>query len=228
MSKCVGIQQPNYLPWLGYFYKIKRSSKFILLDTVDIQTGNAFSLTNRTKIKTAQGEQWLTVPIRKGESKIISDILIDNVQPWKKRHLNAVLIAYKKSSYFEEIYSLFESIILKENEKLAELNSTFINVICNYLKINTPLINASTIDINKSDKNERIIAYCKYLKADTYISGTGGKKYNNPSLFEKAGLKIEYLDYKLPVYNQLYGDFIPGLSILDVLFNYGKETSNYL
>ena len=104
----VAIHQPNFIPWLGYFSKINQSDKFIILDTVDLQIGNANSITNRTRIKTQQGELWLTIPIKKSESKLIHSIQMDNKQPWQKKILKSIQMAYSKAPQFNSIFPIFE------------------------------------------------------------------------------------------------------------------------
>lgn len=224
--KSIAIHQPNYLPWLGYFHKIQIADEFVILDDVDYQSGNASSITNRTRIKTSNGGVLLTVPVLKNhESRHINQIRIDNQQPWAKKHLKTLQMAYAKSAHFDEIYVLLEAILSQKFEFLALLNETLIREICNYLEIGTPLRLSSSLDtIEVSEKNERIIEICEKLGATVYFSGNGAREYNDEALYVSHGLKLDYTQFSAPVYPQLYGEFLGGLSIVDALFNCERET----
>jgi len=228
MKVSVGIQQPNYFPWLGYFHKIKLSDSFVFLDTVDIQTRTESSFTNRTRIKTKQGTQWLTVPIKKGNSKKIKDVIIDNIQPWKQKHLNTLFHAYKKAPFFEDGYPVIQKLILADFEKLSDFNIACITYICNYLHLQTKINRASEISIDETDKNLRLISICKSQGGNIYLSGEGGKKYNDMNLFAEHHIKVNYVDFSVTSYHQLYGEFINGLSIIDALFNCGNATEQFV
>ncbi len=223
MGHVIGIQQPNYLPWLGYFHKIKLSDNFVLLDTVDIQTRSSYSLTNRTRIKTKHGVKWLTVPIRRGKSRKIKDILIDNIQPWKQKHLNTLFHVYKKATFFEEEYPGLEKLFYNDFEKLSDFNIACIMYICKHFQIKTVVKRASELSVDENDKNARLIAICKALKGSMYLSGEGGKKYNNADLFSENKIQLKYINFSAPDYFQLYGKFVSGLSVVDALFNCGSK-----
>jgi hypothetical protein len=228
MELVISIQQPNYMPWLGYFHKIKLSDTFVFLDTVDIQTRSSYSLTNRAHIKTKQGVQWLTVPIRKGQSRKIKDILIDNVQPWKQKQLNTLFHAYNKAPFFEEVYHGLEKLFSNDFEKLADLNIACIAYICEHFQIGSDMKRASEIPVDENDKNNRLISICKALRGDVYLSGEGGKKYNNESLFLLNKVQLKYINFSVPEYHQLYGKFVNGLSVIDAFFNCGDNAKQLI
>lgn len=221
--KVVSIHQPNYLPWPGYFNKISRSDVFVILDTVEFQTGNATSLTNRARIKSPQGELLLTMPVRKGPSKIIKDIVVDNTQPWRKKHLASIHMHYKKAVGFNDAYPVIENILTQTIDSMSVLNTLLIKDICTFLGITTPIVVASELPVLTEDKNMRLIEICKHLDATVYLSGNGAKKYNDHDLYKQHGLDIEYNNYAAPPYPQMYGAFMPYLSMLDALLNMGKE-----
>lgn len=224
--KSIAIHQPNYLPWLGYFYKIQLADEFVILDDVDYQSGNASSITNRTRIKTSQGELLLSVPVLKNrDSHHINQIRIDERQPWAKKHLKTLQMAYAKSSHFDEIYALLEPVLSQKFESLALLNETLIRKICAYLEIEKSLCRSSLLDAREStEKNERIIEICRKLGATVYFSGNGAREYNDEALYVSQGIELRYAQFSAPSYPQLYGDFVAGLSIVDALFNCGRET----
>jgi len=223
----VGIHQPNFLPWFGFFYKISLCDVFVILDTVDIELGSAKSITHRTRIKTNTGSNWLSIPLIKSDSKIIKDVLINNSVDWKSKMLKTVYYQYRKSNHFDFFYTIFEEIINEKTEHLADLNIKAISKISNILSLNVPIIKSSGLNINSTDRNLRLIEICNSQDANIYISGKGGKKYNNEVLFQKNNIKIQYVEFNHPIYEQLWGDFIPNLSIIDLLFNCGKDSKNY-
>src|SRR5215217_2643200 len=102
------------MPWPGYFYKIAHADAFVLLDNVEYQSGNATSITNRTKIKTPQGELFINVPVKKGAT-LIKDVLIDNAQPWRKKLLKTVQQNYAKAPFFNDYFTQFETIVNKQH-----------------------------------------------------------------------------------------------------------------
>ena len=228
--KSIAIHQPNYLPWLGYFHKIQLADEFVILDDVDYQSGNATSITNRTRIKTANGETLLTIPVLKNhESRHINQVRIDNKQPWPKKHLRTLQMAYAKSPHFDEVYALIEAVLSREFERLAPLNQSLIGEICGYLELETPLRLSSSLDgVQATEKNERIIEICQSLGATAYFSGSGAREYNDEALYLSHNIKLDYTRFAAPVYPQLHGEFVAGLSIVDALFNCGRETKALL
>lgn len=212
------IHQPNFLPWEGFFYKISRADVFVILDNVDIVLGSSKAITNRTTIKTHSGPQWITLPLRKNESKKILDQRIIEGN-WREKMLKAVDHSYRKSKFYADISPLIEDIIMFDSNNLVDYNVNGIERICAHLEIDTRIIKASSLDLDSKERNQRIIDICNTLNAETYFSGNGGKKYHEENLFIQQGISIEYSDFKSNPYNQLYGEFIPGLSIIDKLFN---------
>mgnify|MGYP001286647470 FL=1 len=222
MIRTCAIHQPNFMPWLGYFYKIANSDVFVILDNVDILLGSSKAITNRVKIKTQMGEQWLTVPIKKGDSKLIKDIKVQD-NNWRIKLLKTIQQNYGKTAYFSKIFPLVEQLILFQTENLSAYNTNIITIISKHLGINTPIILASELTNISTDRNQRIIDICKNLNCNTYLSGKGGTKYHDISLFNNNNINIHLTNYTHPVYNQLYGDFVEGLSVIDYLFSNSME-----
>jgi WbqC-like protein family len=227
--KVAAIHQPNYLPWLGYFYKIQQADVFILLDDVDFQTGNASSITNRTKLKGANGEFLLTVPVlTPSESRQILHLKIDNRQNWRKKHLHSLRSAYGRSHHFLEVFPLIEEAFSQNFDCLADLNITLIEAITVYLGINTPLVRSSQIEGISSRKNQRLIDLCQRVGANVYLSGNGARNYIEEDLFEVSKIQLIYTDFVAPVYDQLHGEFVTNLSVVDCLFNCGRDALGVL
>ncbi len=223
----VAIHQPNYIPWLGYFYKIYLCDIFVYLDDVPY-TKN--SIINRNKLKTAQGAAWLTVDVlSKGRyGQLIKDVEINNNVPWSKNHWKTISQNYAKAPYFTEYRSFFEQIYLKRWERLADLNESLIGATCQLLGLrNAKFVKSSSLEVSGAS-TQLLVNICKVVGADTYLAGFGSKKYMDEAAFEKASLKFRYSDFKRPTYRQLWGDFIPDLSIIDLLFNEGERSLEIL
>lgn len=210
--------QPAYLPWLGYFDKIAKSDVFIYLDSVQFEKN---SFTNRNRIKTPQGAAWLTIPVQmKGHlGKRILDIEIDNHQPWKKKHLNAIYLNYKKVANFEEKYHKIEKIYHRnEYQLLSDLCWDQLLFWLKELHIQTKVMKQSELSI-ESKKSDLIFDLCKQFTVSTYISGALGKDYLEEKKFAEQNIQIAYQDYQSPEYPQLWGEFMPNLSVLDFWMN---------
>ncbi len=221
------IHQPNYLPWLGYFYKICQCDVFVFLDNVQYSKNN---IINRNKIKTPQGVRWLTVGVlTKGQyGQLISEVEVNNSVPWNKVHEKSIFQNYHKAAYFEKYTPFFEHIYESSWGKLVGLNETLVKMICELLGIKSvKFVQASELAASGTE-TKLLVNICKAVGADTYLSGFGGKKYMDEDAFEKEGIRLEYYDFKHPTYQQLWGDFIPNLSVIDLLFNEGERSLEIL
>lgn len=225
--KKVVITQSNYIPWKGYFDAIAGVDECILYDDVQYTRRD---WRNRNQIKTPAGLQWLTVPVQvKGKfEQRIQDVFIDSVD-WSNDHLKAFHQNYKRSKFFDEIYSLMENEYAKNNfVKLSELNRHFIQVICSYLKIDTKITSSSEYQL-VDGKTERLVSICQQTNATEYISGPAARNYLDESLFKNAGIALKWLDYSgYQNYPQLWGDFVHQVTILDLLFNCGSDSRDYM
>ena len=226
MSITVVILQPGYLPWLGFFDQMYKSDIFVILDDVQY---DKHGWRNRNRIKTMQGVQWLTVPVLiSGKNKpIIKDVLIDNRTTWHKKHLKGIEQNYKKSQFFSDYFYIFEEILSKEWKYLIDLDMEFIFRLNTVLGLNRKINFASNLSI-KADKTERLINICLMLNASKYLTGDAAKEYINKDDFIKNNINLEFHSYNHPNYTQLYGEFIPYLSIIDLIFNHGNESLKIL
>lgn len=220
----ITIHQPNYLPWLGFFDKIKKSDIFVILDDAEYSK-NCFI--NRNKIKTENGGKWITLPVNcKSKTKILDVKLNSNIN-WKRKHINTLKMNYSKSAYFNMFWNDIEFIFEKNHISLKDLCNDFILYFISILDISCDVIYSSHLDVN-SNSSQRILDICNILSADEYISGANGKDYLIEDSFKDNNIKITYQDYKHPIYNQLHGEFIPYMSIVDVLFNEGVGCKHIL
>eukprot|EP01034_Spumella_vulgaris_P016629 gene16629-21227_t len=137
--KTVGIHQPNFFPWLGYFHKMAQSDVFVLLDTVDIVLGSAKSITHRTRIKTPQGVQWLGIPLQKQDTKLIKDLLISPLPGWQQKMLETLARQYGKTPYWKTLSPFVEECLLFETDSLSVYNVNIIRKTAQFLGIHTPL-----------------------------------------------------------------------------------------
>ncbi|ADD08050.1 WbqC family protein [Candidatus Aciduliprofundum boonei] len=225
LDKIVAAHQPNYLPWIGYFHKILKSDVFIILDHVQFSRRGFI---NRNRVKGPKGAVWLTVPVRVHGTMRIMDVHIDNTKKWNKKHADTLKAFYAKAPYFEEVYPILREVYELRWESLAEFNIEIIMRIVNMLDINRKFIRSSTLEL-QGKKMDMIIELCKKVGATVYFSGKGAMRYQDPKVFEKNGIKLVYQEFEHPVYPQRFGDFVPNLSILDMLFNVGiKNTREIL
>ena len=217
----LAMHQPNYLPWPGYFVKMAQCDIFVILDAVQFPRG--CSVANRNLIKTPKGLHMLTVPVqRKGLSLQRYDEVIA-VPGWQRKHLKTLRLNYAKAPHFQDIFPQLEQ-ALQAGGSLADINYAFIKQVYNWLQLDTKLVFLSSLpQFAGLKKNELIVALCEHFSAHTYLSGSGGKAYHQIELFTRNGLQLEYLTYQPVPYPQLWGDFIPNLSAVDMLFNCGAQ-----
>ena len=216
----VAIHQPQYLPWLGYFDKIDRADLFVLLDTVQFKK-NEFQ--NRNKVKTAQGWQWLTVPVRYRFPQCIHEVGVNNDTNWPHKHRQALVSNYSKAPYFESHLSFFDELFSTNWDLLVELNAHCVRSLMGTFGITTPIRLAHEWDLS-DDPTGRLVDICHRAGADTYLSGAGARDYLDLAQFEQAGIHVLFQEYDHPEYPQLFGDFEPHMSAVDLLFNCGSDS----
>jgi hypothetical protein len=214
----VAVHQPQYLPWLGYFDKIDRADVFVLLDNVQFKKNE---WQNRNKIKTAQGWQWVTVPVKYKYPQLINEVTINNTARWQDKHRKAILTNYTKAPCYDCLREFFEGIFSQPWHLICELNIRVVRGLAELLGIDTYLFVASELGELPQDPDERLIAITKYFEADTYLAGNGGIQYMDLEKYEKNGIEVIFQDYKHPVYGQLFGDFEPCMSVIDLMLNTG-------
>jgi hypothetical protein len=221
----VAVHQPQYLPWLGYFDKIASADVFVLLDNVQYKKNE---WQNRNRIKTAAGPQWLTVPVTYRFGQRINEVLINNRESWQKRQKQTIITNYRKSPHWQELSTALEEIFVRPWEGLADLNIFVVRRLVEILGVSTPIHVASELPAFPEDPDERLIGIAKHFGADAYLAGSGGHNYMNLDKFEQNGVKVLFQDYRHPVYRQLFEGFEPFLSVVDLIFNHGKESLRIL
>lgn len=235
----IGILQPGYLPWLGFFEQMYNTDVFVILD--DVQYDKK-SWRNRNRIRTKDGWIWLTVPVlTKGSfSQRIQDVCINNEIPWQRKHLKSLETNYQKASYYKDHIDFFRELYSKEWKYLLDLDMAVIEYLKAQLKLNAKIFFSSSLYAADPEeledpaascraatcgaKNEKILNICKKLSADILYDGESAESFIDKALFAKEGINIEFQHYNHPVYTQLFQPFMPYMSVIDLLFNCGNAS----
>lgn len=215
--------QSHYLPWLGYLDKMDRSDIFVVLDDVQYEK-NGWQ--NRNRIRTAKGWQWLTVPVHAHLLDPLNDVQIVATESWQKDHKKSLELNYQKASHFSFLWKNLKEIYEKEWQSLVALNDACLKILLGTAGIEgKKIVYSSTLGIS-SRETGRLVDLCKHFKADTYLSGDGARDYLNLSLFQEAGIAVQFQHFSHPVYLQggKTEAFLEGLSSVDLLFHHGKES----
>jgi hypothetical protein len=226
----VSCHQPNYLPYLGFFDKMKKSDVFVLYDAVQFTDAN---YQHRNRIRTNQGWMWLTMPVERHKIPI-NEILVkkDSImskQPWQQYHWNVIEATYKKTPYFKNYADELKEIYVgKPYTHMAELNIALITFLAKAGNISTPMKRLSEMGVSSDDAAERLALATEKLGGDTYLSGSsGGSKYElNTEEFSKRNIKLAFQEFHHPEYPQYHtrydGKFEKYMGAIDALFNTGS------
>lgn len=221
------IHQVNYLPWLGFFNKIKNSDVFVMFDITDYEKN---SIQNRNKIRTADGWCYLTIPINKiCYRKPFYTVKMPANKKWKQNHWKAIELNYKKTDYFASYQDSFKEIYSRDYETLMELNSKIILYLLEQFDINVEIIKTTDLNLNRElKKTDMLVEILQAVKADTYLSGLSGKKYLEGKKFKRAGINLAYQNFKHPIYKQRYPGFELNMAAIDLLFNMGEKSKELI
>jgi len=223
----ITINQPAYLPWLGYFDRIAKADIHIILDHVQFEKN---SFTNRNKVRTATGWTWLTVPVltkgRFGELTI-DKTEINRMSNWSKKHLKTLQANYSRSAYYPCYADYFVEFYQKDWSHLAPMLHESTRFLSQKLGIQTQQLKSSELS-PQSMKSDLILELCTKVGATTYLSGPFGRNYLDEGAFKKAGIKLQYHDYEHPKYRQYFDNFEPFMSVVDLLFNHGDTSLEIL
>ena len=220
----LSIHQPEYLPYIGFFERLSVSDVFVILDDVGYQK-NGFI--NRNKIKTEKGAKWITVPvIGRSPNLKINEVAIDNSKNWGASQWGAIFSSYSKAPYFKEYSDFFEEFFNKKWSLICDADIYLLQNINKFLDINLKILKSSELGV-LGKGTERLINICKELKADYYLSGPGNEEHQvEKEKFKEQEIKVETKDFSNPKYQQMFinQDFLPYMSIIDLLFNEGKNS----
>ena len=220
------VLQPSYLPWLGYFDQMHQADTFVFYDDVQYDRDG---WRNRNRIRTHDGWQWLTVPVQlKGKfGARIGEVEIDPRRPWSKKHIASLSQSYARAPYVKAHLPALQAILSEPWSKIADLSIRLAEHICRELGIETETLRSSELAVTGS-RNERLVTMCQRLGATHYLSGSAARSYLDVAMFEQAGVQVEFHDYEHPTYPQVHGEFIPFLSVVDLMFNCGPDSLKIL
>lgn len=221
--RIVSIHQPCYIPYLGIFYKIWQSDKFVYLDDAQYSSGYVFDW---NRIKTPQGECRLKVPTARVFGQKLTEIVPKDFLKWKDKHLKTIQMNYKKAPHYSEVFSDFSDCILSEYDSLADLNMATMNLFIGRFGWKKEICFASNMNLDTRSE-ARVIEIVQKVGGDTYLSGSGGENYQNKEHFSQAGINLVYSDFQPLKYRQQWGDFLPNMSILDYCMNEGYEIDSF-
>ena len=206
--------QPTYLPWSGYFDLINRSDKFVFLD--DVQFAKR-SWQQRNRIVVNGKELYLTVPVlSKGKmEQRICDVVVDDSQNWREKHMKTLELAYKKTPMGRELCDIIFDVLQSEETKISTINQKIIRNICHYLSIKTEFVNSSDLACDGA-KSSKLVNICKKLGAREYLSAAGSHEYiESEGLFRLENIKVTYQNYCVRPYPQLKAQqFMPYMSFI--------------
>lgn len=214
------------MPWAGFFRKMQLCEELVLLDVVPFSK-NSFQ--NRTKIKTQQGEQWLTVPVlTKGRfSQRTNEACIAPNTRWASKHWSAIEQAYSKAPFFAFVREHLKPVFEQDWEILTNLTTELIARLAAMLEIPTRITLASQL-ASQGQRSELLRNLAVERQASIYLSGPSGNDYLDLSHFRQAGVEVKFFQFAKVEYPQLHGPFCVGLSVLDLLANCGPESGRIL
>lgn len=224
-EKIIGIVQPNYIPWKGYFDMIRAVDEFILLD--DVQYTHDWR--NRNLIKTRTGLKWLTIPVKAtGLHTMICDVTAAG-SCWRRKHWHAIIHSYARTKYFDLYEKELRELFLQHDEMyIARIDHAFLLAINKWLNISTPITFSSSYNA-EGRKSEKILNLCKQTNATAYLTGPAAVAYLDENILKDAGIDVQWMDYSnYSEYQQRFPPFEHRVSILDLLFNEGPDALNYL
>ena len=219
----VSIHQPCYIPYLGIFYKIWQSDKFVYLDDAQYSNGYVFDW---NRIKTPHGECRLKVPTARIFGQKLTEVAPKDFLKWKDKHLKTIQMNYKKAPHFSEVFSDFSDCILMEYGNLAALNMATMDLFMEKFGWKKEIFRSSDMNLN-TRAEARVLEIVQKVGGDTYLSGHGGKNYQNEEHFTQAGINLVYSDFQPLKYRQQWGDFLPNMSVLDYCMNEGYEIDRF-
>ena len=216
-KKIIAMHQPNYIPWAGYFYKIFVADIFVFLDDAQY-TKNSFI--NRNRIKGPNGPQWLTVPVKVKMGQYINQVnFADSL--WPTKHFKTFDACYKRSPYYGKYRDKLREIIETPYSNISDINVRLILQIAEWLNLSCKFYFSSDLSIDERS-GKRLVQIVKKVGGNVYLSGWGGARYQDEQIFTDSNIVLQYYNFTPPVYTQLWEDFVPGLTVLDLLFNCGN------
>lgn len=225
--KKIAILQSNYIPWKGVFDMMNMVDEFVFFEDVDYTKRDWRS---RNRIITPQGTIWLTVPVQKcPRGTKIMDVQVASDQAWQMNHYQTIKTNYHKAPFYNEYEPLLKELYLEHTwTGLSEMNIYMNKRIAEVLGMKTSFVNSKDLH-TEGTKDDKLIEICQKLGATHYLSGPAAKDYIVNDKFKNSGIGLSYIQYDgYPEYEQLFGEFEPYVSVLDVLFNCGAKAGKYI
>lgn len=222
MARTVVILQPQFFPWRGVFEQIKLCDEFMFLDDVQFQKGG---FVNRVQIKTAQGSQWLTVPVlRAGHLPPIREVAIDYRNAWREKHLKTLQAAYARAPFVTEMLAIVSDVYAERPATIAEIAIAGTQRCAAYLGLH-PEVTFSSWTPAAGMQSQRLVELLEPRGTTTYVTGLGALNYLDEPLLAAHGIDVRVMAYRRTPYRQLHGPFDPHVSILDTIANLGPEAA---
>lgn len=227
VQKKVAIMQPYFCPYIAYFQLISSVDLFVIYDNIKYTKKGWI---NRNRILQDGSEKLISLPLKTASDylDVVERELADNFDA--KKLLNQIRAAYLHAPYFKQIYPLLESILHYPEHNLFEFLYHSVVRICSYLNISTKIIPSSSLDIDHALKNlEKVLAICQSMGATHYVNAIGGQDLYSKADFLSRNITLHFIQPELRVYQQFGAEFVPWLSIIDLMmFNSVEEISDYL
>lgn len=222
----VVMTQSNYIPWRGYFDMVDRADVVVLYDDAQYTRRD---WRNRNKIKTANGSKWLTIPVKvKGRyHQRIHETEIADL--WAAGHWSSIQQAYRTAPHFETEGGFLADLYQQAARftHLSEVNRFLLEALCRRLGIQTRFIDSTAFELVGS-KSEKLLNVCVELGASSYLSGPAAKDYLDVELFDGEGIDVEWMSFDYPDYQQLHGEFVGAVSVVDLLMNTGPAALDHI
>lgn len=221
----VACHQPNFLPWGGYFAKLIHCDRFVLLDDVQMPGGGSY--VSRTKIAGPKGGQWMTVPISRKFGQQIRDVAMSPDPKWRDKHISMLQQVYAQAPYVDEFVAMLRETYEAGYTRLLDFNMQLLKQTMAFVGLRRELVLSSDMEVT-STGDQRLIELVQRVDGDTYLSGKGGQSYQDPVKFSAAGIDLNVREYQPVSYLQGADEFVPGLSIVDLLVWHGRDVFDYL
>jgi hypothetical protein len=226
-NRTLAAHQPNYVPWLGYLHKAEQADVFVLADDVQY---TKHGYVNRNRVRTGEGWQWLTVPVRsRGRAgQLIRDTELETDLPWARKHVQTFEWNYRDAPFFEEHMPFLRDVFASQPTHLLELNLQLLKYLLDQLEIDTELRMSSELP-KRTERSQRLADMAVACDCTTYLAGDGGsQQYLDEAVLQAAGVEVRFTTFQHPVYAQCFPGFEAGMCAFDLLFNCGPRSREVL
>lgn len=214
-----------FFPWGGLFEQVRLADVFVHYDDVQFPLGRSFI--SRVQIKTPQGSTWLTAPVVRAGKQMISEVRLDDAQAWREKHVRTLRQNYGRAPFAAEMLELATQAYALASTSLSEFNIAATEQLAAYYGFRPEFIRSSSFALT-STSSQHLLDIVLRLGGDVYITGHGARHYLDHELFERHGVRVEYMNYQRTAYPQLHGTFDPHVTLLDLVANTGRDGGRYI